>query len=61
MTELNVSVNFACQRCLQPLKLDESFNRIEGDTLAELSREHSFDFLVIVLIFVNLQSLARKS
>ncbi|KAL0269362.1 UNVERIFIED_CONTAM: hypothetical protein PYX00_007122 [Menopon gallinae] len=37
MTEMKSSVNFVCQRCLQPLKLDQSFNHLGEHTLAELS------------------------
>lgn len=34
-----VSVSFVCQRCLQPLALDESFNYLSEHILAELSRK----------------------
>lgn len=33
------SVSFACQRCLQPLTLDDSFNYLGEHILAELSRK----------------------
>ena len=35
--EHNVSVSFVCQRCLQPLSLDPSFNQIGEHRKAELS------------------------
>lgn len=37
MTETKASVNFSCQRCLQPLRLDESLGRLGEHALAELS------------------------
>lgn len=37
MTDLKTSVNFVCQRCLQPLKLDQGFNHIGEHTYAELA------------------------
>ncbi|XP_029661304.1 beclin-1-like protein isoform X1 [Formica exsecta] len=37
MVDLKTNVSFACQRCLQPLKLDSSFDRLGEHTLAELS------------------------
>ncbi|XP_067007749.1 beclin-1-like protein [Anabrus simplex] len=37
MVEPKCSVSFVCQRCLQPLKLDPSFNSLGEHTLAELS------------------------
>lgn len=37
MVDTKVSVNFACQRCLQPLKLDETFNNLDEIQLAELT------------------------
>ncbi|KAL7286880.1 hypothetical protein TKK_0019011 [Trichogramma kaykai] len=37
MTDLKTHVNFACQRCLQPLRLDPSFYQLGEHTLAELS------------------------
>ncbi|XP_044728982.1 beclin-1-like protein isoform X2 [Chrysoperla carnea] len=36
MTDTKISVNFACQRCLHPLNLDESFNYLGEHTLASL-------------------------
>ncbi|XP_018334104.1 beclin-1-like protein [Agrilus planipennis] len=36
MAEEKVLVSFACQRCLQPLRLDDSFNNLSEHTLAEL-------------------------
>lgn len=38
MGDLKGTVNFACQRCLQPIRLDPSFNHLGEHTLAELSR-----------------------
>uniref|UniRef100_A0A069DT97 Putative beclin-like protein n=1 Tax=Panstrongylus megistus TaxID=65343 RepID=A0A069DT97_9HEMI len=35
--EKKVNISFFCQRCLQPLKLDSSFNILGEHTLAELS------------------------
>ncbi|KAJ8673867.1 hypothetical protein QAD02_005129 [Eretmocerus hayati] len=32
-----ININYACQRCLQPLRLDPSFNHLGEHTLAELS------------------------
>lgn len=32
-----ISVNFACQRCCQPLKLHDSFTELDDQTLSELS------------------------
>uniref|UniRef100_U5EZ51 Putative beclin-like protein n=1 Tax=Corethrella appendiculata TaxID=1370023 RepID=U5EZ51_9DIPT len=37
MNDTKVSVNFSCQRCLQPIKIDDCFNNINEHTLAELS------------------------
>lgn len=37
MTETKSSVNFSCQRCLQPLKLDDSLNYLGEHALAELT------------------------
>lgn len=37
MTETKASVNFSCQRCLQPLRLDETLSRLGEHALAELS------------------------
>ncbi|XP_014219117.1 beclin-1-like protein [Copidosoma floridanum] len=37
MMDMKTNVNFVCQRCLQPLKLDPSFNHLGEHTLAELS------------------------
>ncbi|XP_049834061.1 beclin-1-like protein [Schistocerca gregaria] len=37
MVEPKCSVSFVCQRCLQPVKLDSSFNSLGEHTLAELS------------------------
>ncbi|XP_026478382.1 beclin-1-like protein [Ctenocephalides felis] len=37
MVDSKCIVNFACQRCLQPIKLDETFNVLGEHTLAELS------------------------
>lgn len=34
-----VSVSFACQRCLQPVILDESFDQMDVHATAELERE----------------------
>ncbi|XP_058792232.1 beclin-1-like protein [Phymastichus coffea] len=34
---MKVNVNFACQRCLQPLRLDPSFDHLGEHTIAELS------------------------
>lgn len=33
----NVCVSFVCQRCLQPLSLDQSFNQVGEHKKAELS------------------------
>ncbi|XP_066587031.1 beclin-1-like protein isoform X2 [Prorops nasuta] len=35
--DIKSAVNFACQRCLQPITLDSSFNHLGEHTLAELS------------------------
>lgn len=37
MTETKSSVNFSCQRCLQPLKLDDSLSYLGEHALAELT------------------------
>ncbi|XP_075222072.1 beclin-1-like Atg6 isoform X2 [Lycorma delicatula] len=37
MVDNKVDVHYVCQRCLQPLKLDSSFNSLGEHTLAELS------------------------
>ncbi|XP_015518319.1 beclin-1-like protein isoform X2 [Neodiprion pinetum] len=37
MMDAKATVSFACQRCLQPLRLDTSFNHLGEHTLAELS------------------------
>lgn len=37
MAEEKVYVSFACQRCLQPLRLDESLNSFGEHLLAELT------------------------
>lgn len=38
MSDSKISVSFACQRCLQPLKLDDSFNSLGEHAIAELAR-----------------------
>lgn len=38
MVDIKSNVSFACQRCLQPLRLDPSFYHLGEHTLAELSR-----------------------
>ncbi|KAG8228117.1 hypothetical protein J437_LFUL000119 [Ladona fulva] len=37
MVEPKITVNFLCQRCLQPLKLDPAFSNLDQHTLNELS------------------------
>lgn len=37
MVDIKSNVSFSCQRCLQPLKLDTSFDHLGEHTLAELS------------------------
>ncbi|XP_076665771.1 beclin-1-like Atg6 isoform X2 [Andrena cerasifolii] len=37
MVDMKSNVSFACQRCLQPLRLDSSFSHLGEHTLAELS------------------------
>ncbi|KAF2881592.1 hypothetical protein ILUMI_24584 [Ignelater luminosus] len=37
MAEETIFVSFACQRCLQPLQLDDSFNNVGEHTKAELT------------------------
>ncbi|XP_055679889.1 beclin-1-like protein isoform X2 [Lutzomyia longipalpis] len=37
MGDERVLVSFTCQRCLQPIKIDETFDRIDEHKLAELS------------------------
>ncbi|XP_071447356.1 beclin-1-like protein [Hetaerina americana] len=37
MVEPKITVNFLCQRCLQPLKLDPAFGNLDQHTLNELS------------------------
>lgn len=37
MADSNVTISFVCQRCLQPLTIDPSFNNISEHRLAELS------------------------
>ncbi|XP_043473752.1 beclin-1-like protein [Leptopilina heterotoma] len=37
MDVVKTNINFTCQRCLQPLRLDPSFNQLGEHTLAELS------------------------
>lgn len=37
MTEVKSSVSFSCQRCLQPLKLDESLNYLGEHAIADLT------------------------
>lgn len=39
MSDSKISVSFACQRCLQPLKLDDSFNSLGEHAIAELARK----------------------
>lgn len=41
MSDSKISVSFACQRCLQPLKLDDSFNSLGEHAIAELARKFS--------------------
>lgn len=36
-----VPVSFACQRCLQPILLDENLENISVHAMAELSRKFS--------------------
>lgn len=38
MVDIKSNVSFSCQRCLQPLRLDASFDHLGEHTLAELSR-----------------------
>ena len=39
MNEGRISASFACQRCLRPLKLDDSLGSLNEHTLADLSRK----------------------
>lgn len=62
MAEEKVFVSFACQRCMQPLKLDDSLNSFGEHLLAELTckcknvlqtKPHNTLFIVIVPIHSN--------
>lgn len=35
-----VNVSFTCQRCLQPVIIDESFSNMDDYAKAELDRKH---------------------
>lgn len=39
MNDAKVSVSFSCQRCLQPINIDDSFAALGEHTLAELARK----------------------
>lgn len=39
MEDDRVSVSFACQRCLQPVVLDDSFGHMDVHAMAELARK----------------------
>lgn len=40
MGDEKVPVNFACQRCLQPITLDQKLENISVHAMAELSRKY---------------------
>lgn len=42
MGDSKIDVNFVCQRCLQPIKIDQSFGNLNEHTLAELSCKLQF-------------------
>lgn len=52
MGDERVSVSFACQRCLQPIVLDDSFSHMSVHALAELACK--FKPLKIIIYYVNL-------
>ena len=39
MSSEKATVNFVCQKCQQPIKIDESFNSIDEHTMADLTRK----------------------
>lgn len=51
-----MSISYACQRCLQPLTLDESFNCLGEHILAELSCKFEYSpFCCMCCHFLLLQ------
>lgn len=40
MGDARTSVSFACQRCLQPVIIEDSFDNMSVHALAELAREY---------------------
>lgn len=50
-----VSVSFTCQRCLQPVILDDSFTNMDDYARAELAREynHSMNAPILLLVTTN--------
>lgn len=49
----NISVSFVCQRCLQPLSLDQSITNMSEHKIAELSCECHFYFYLFNFISVE--------
>lgn len=40
MGDERASINFACQRCLQPVIIEDSFDHMNVHALAELARKY---------------------
>lgn len=46
------SVSFACQRCLQPLQLEDSFDNMSIHALAELDCKYQYYFMFSCLLLI---------
>lgn len=53
MSDSKISVSFACQRCLQPLKLDDSFNSLGEHAIAELARKFLPFFFYFIFAYID--------
>lgn len=45
-----VSVSFTCQRCLQPVILDDSFTNMDDYARAELARKFHFKIHWVIVL-----------
>lgn len=54
MAEEKVFVSFSCQRCLQPLKFDDSLSSLGEHILAELTRKFSkIEGLLLAILIIS--------
>ena len=46
-------ISFVCQKCYQPLKLDNSIISLDGETLTELTGEDGVFHVVNEILIIN--------